>query len=132
MSNIRISLHQERPINPQAVHSLYASIGWWPERTEEQISHVLDRDAAIGAWDENALIGFARVISDGYFHAYIEDVMVHPNYQQKGVGSLLLSRLVETLSHIKTITLFCQAELVPFYEEQGFRAFPSQRILHRA
>jgi hypothetical protein len=39
MSIIETSLHQERPIDPQAVRSLYTSVGWWPERTEEQIVH---------------------------------------------------------------------------------------------
>lgn len=131
MSPIAIFLHQERPIDPQAVHSLYTSVGWWPERTEEQIAHVLSSNVAIGAWDADCLIGFARIISDHSFHAYIEDVMIHPTYQRKGIGGLLLTRLLNALPHVETITLFCQSDLVPFYEAQGFRAFPSQVVMHR-
>ena len=131
MSSIEIFLHQERPIDPQAVRSLYTSVGWWPERTEEQIAHVLSSNVAIGAWDADGLIGFARIVSDQCFHAYIEDVMIHPTYQRKGIGGLLLTRLLNALPHVETITLCCQSDLVPFYEAQGFRAFPSQMVMHR-
>jgi len=131
MSTVEIFLHQERPIDSQAVYSLYTCVGWWPERTEEQIAHVLRQDVAIGAWDADHLIGFARIVSDHCLHAYVEDMMVHPSYQRRGIGRLLMTRLLDALSPIETITLFCTSDLVPFYEERGFRVFPSQRILHR-
>lgn len=131
MPNIEVFLHQERPIDPQAVRSLYTSVDWWPERTEEQIALVLSHDVAVGAWDAERLVGFARVVSDHCFHAYIEDVMVLPAYQRKGIGNLLMERLLNALPHIETITLFCQSGLVPFYEKAGFRMFSSQKILHR-
>lgn len=131
MSTIEIFLHQERFIDSQAVHALYTSVDWWPERTEEQIAQVLRGEEAIGAWDAGCLVGFARIISDHCFHAYVEDVVVHPSYQHKGIGKLLLIRLIDTLSHIHTLTLFCNSDLVPFYEEQGFRVFPSHKVLHR-
>jgi len=130
MSTVEIFLHQERPIDAQSVRSLYSSVGWWPERTEEQIAYVLRQDVAIGAWDADHLIGFARIVSDHCLHAYIEDVIVYPSYQRRGIGRLLMTQLLDALSHIETITLFCTSDLVPFYEEQGFRVFPSQRILH--
>jgi GNAT superfamily N-acetyltransferase len=131
MSTIEIFLYQERPIDPQAVHALYTSVDWWPERTEEQIAQILHNDVAIGAWDADRLVGFARTISDHCVHAYIEDVMVHPSYQQQGVGKLMLTRLIDALSHIDTLTLFCASDLVPFYEGRGFRVFPAQNVLHR-
>lgn len=127
---IDIFLHQERQIDPQAVRELYTSVEWWPERTRDQIAQVLASDIVVGAWDGEHLVGFARVISDHIFHAYIEDVMVHPNYQRQGIGQLLVSRLLEALPDIGTITLFCREKLVPFYETQGFRAFPSQVVMH--
>lgn len=131
MSTIKILFHRERPIDPQAIRSLYASVGWWPERTEEQIARVLRDDVAVGAWDADQLIGFARIVSDYSFHAYIDDVMVHPAYQREGIGKLLMTQILTALSHIETITLFCKSDLIPFYEAHGFRAFPSQMVMHR-
>ena len=81
ISAIEIVFHGERPINPQAVRALYGSVNWWPERTVARIALLLAGDGAIGAWDGEHLVGFARSISDRCFHAYIEDVVVHPLYQ---------------------------------------------------
>lgn len=131
MSTIEIYLQQERSIDPQAVHALYRGMDWWPERTVEQIASVLKRDVAIGAWDEERLVGFARVVSDHCFHAYVDDVMIHPTYQHGGIGRRLLAQLIEALPHTETITLFCESELVHFYEELGFQAFPVQQVMHR-
>ena len=46
---------------------------------------MLKNSIAIGVWEENELIGFARVVSDGVFRAYIEDVVVHERVRNKGI-----------------------------------------------
>jgi ribosomal protein S18 acetylase RimI-like enzyme len=131
MSHFNIALYRERPIDPQAVHALYKSVDWWPERGEQELAAVLSSNLAIGAWDGERLIAFARVISDHRFHAYIDDVVVHPDYQRQGIGHQLLVKLLEELQHIETITLFCKSDLVAFYEQLGFRAFSSQMVMHQ-
>jgi ribosomal protein S18 acetylase RimI-like enzyme len=94
MPSFDITLHQKRPITPHAVRELYVTVGWWPERQEQEIAYVLDADLAVGAWDGDRLVGFARAVSDGRFHAYIDDVLVYPDYQREGLGSLLLTELL--------------------------------------
>jgi GNAT superfamily N-acetyltransferase len=39
---------------------------------------------------DDELIGFANVISDGFVHAWLQDVMVSPDHQQSGVGSRMV------------------------------------------
>ncbi|MBP1043379.1 GNAT family N-acetyltransferase [Vagococcus sp. BWB3-3] len=48
---------------------------------------------------------------------------VAPDYHGQGLGSLLLSRLAEIAKaqHRQAITLTCLAELVPFYEKNGYQ-----------
>lgn len=87
MHTIDIFLHEERLIDSRAVRELYTSVEWWPERTEEQIAQVLASDVAIGAWDGEHLIGFARVVSDHVFHAYVEDVMIRPPTSDRALAS---------------------------------------------
>lgn len=45
---------------------------------------------AVSAYDNERLIGFGRVISDGIHHALIVDMMISKNYQGKGIGAILL------------------------------------------
>lgn len=46
-----------------------------------------------GAWKYDVLIGFAGAVSDGDFRAYIEDVVIHKEYQKSGIGTKIVSLL---------------------------------------
>jgi ribosomal protein S18 acetylase RimI-like enzyme len=87
----------------------------WKERKEKDLENMLKREVSVGAWKDNDLIGFARAVTDGNFRAYIEDVVILSQYQKLGIGNKLVSRLLEELSHIDIISLFCEEELIPFY-----------------
>lgn len=48
---------------------------------------------SVCVFDENNLIGIGRVIGDGGIYFYIQDVIVHPDYQGKGVGKTIMERI---------------------------------------
>ncbi len=81
---------------------------------------------ALSAFDSGKLIGFGRVIADGVHHALIVDMIVHPQYQGKGIGSLLLEKLVKKCKeeNIRDIQLFAAADRYGFYEKHGFEQRP--------
>lgn len=107
-------LQHERPICAEKIKKLYDSVGWWPERKEIDIEKMLKNSIAIGVWKENELIGFTRVVSDGVFRAYIEDVVVHEGVRNKGIGENMLTMLLEEISHIDIVSLFCGEKLINF------------------
>lgn len=120
----------ERGIQADSVLALYRAQGWWPDRTAEQIAAVLTVAPAVGAWRGSELVGFARAVTDGLLRAYIEDVIVAPELRHAGVGQAILDRLMQELAPVPVITLFCAADLVPFYIPSGFHA-TSQVVMHR-
>ena len=131
--SIMIASHEERAMDPTAVLALYAAVNWpWVNRQPTFLTTILATAPALGAWDETRLVGFARAVTDGHFRAYIEDVAVHPDYQRQGIGRRLIAALLTQLVHIDTISLFCQAELAPFYTDLGFRQRGNQLVLHCA
>lgn len=75
------------------------------------------------ALDGNCLVGVARAISDGEYHAVIYDVAVHPDYQRHGLGREIMSRLQEKLPVWRTM-LVASAEVQGFYGQLGFAAYP--------
>ena len=129
--NMQFLSFSERPIKGTELMMLYKNAGWWAERKENDIENMLKKDISIGAWIDGNLIGFARAVSDGKFRAYIEDVVIHNEFQKAGLGTTLVSKLLDELSHIDVISLFCGEELIPFYEKNNFKISKSQYVLHR-
>ena len=108
---MEVRLSSERAIPADDVLTLYGSVDWWPDRTADEVDAAMSRGQAVGAWHEERLIGFARSVTDGHLRAYIEDVVVHPRYRQLGVGGALVDRLLEALSDIDLVSLFCDEVL---------------------
>ncbi len=130
-SAIAVVQCSERRIKAGELLELYASEPWWPERSLEDVGYVLENHAAVGAWEGEKLIGFARTVSDGRFRAYIEDVLVLEEYRRQGVGAELLRVVLDALQDIHVVTLFCQPKLSAYYTDLGFKEFSKQVVMHR-
>lgn len=79
--------------------------------------------------DESLIIGTAtlflekKFIHSGGVVGHIEDVVVRPEYEKKGIGKLLVNTLLieaEKYGCYKVI-LNCFENLTPFYEKCGFK-----------
>lgn len=122
--------HSKRSIEPKELKELYNSVDWWPERSVEEIAKILD-DKCYAAWQDGKMVGFVRYISDGHFRAYVEDAVVLPEYQNKGVGQKLMQESLKDFEDIDVISLFCEEKLIPFYERSGFEKAKKQLVMHK-
>lgn len=129
--NIVILSNTAKKIKANDLMMLYQNVGWWEERKQQDIEDMLLKVKSVGAWKDDTLIGFARAVSDGKFRAYIEDVVIHNSYREEGIGTKMVSKLLDELSHIDVISLFCEEKLLPFYEKNGFKYSKSQFIMHK-
>lgn len=77
----------------------------------------------IGVYFEGRLVGFGRIISDGILHAHIVDLMVHPDFQGCGIGSMVLGLLVDQCRRvgIPNIRLFSEKGKTEFFVKNGFK-----------
>ena len=71
---------------------------------------------------EGRIVGMARVISDGYSDAYIQDVVVLKDYRGRGAGRELVRRLTQfcVARKIAWIGLVAEPGTQALYEELGF------------
>jgi ribosomal protein S18 acetylase RimI-like enzyme len=102
--------------------SLWSCSGW-PIVTEEQFESLCaGTDHFLSARTENALIGMARLVTDGALYGYIQDVIVHPACRRQGIGAALLSGLLSRAEELKLrfVGLFSTLEARAFYEHHGF------------
>lgn len=118
----------EQPPEPAAFKSLYDSTGWPPrERTVAFYAEALAGSwACCAAYEDGQLLGFGRLVSDGRLHAYVNEMIVLPGHQGRGVGREILRRLLARCqaAGIEDIQLFAARGKSGFYAAQGFGPRP--------
>ena len=87
---------------------------------------------AICEHETDQLIGFCRVITDGIYRAVIYDVMADSSYQGKGVGRMLMDKVLEhpLIKSVERIELYT-LDKVSFYEKWGFKVNNTMTIMRR-
>jgi len=106
------------------IHMLYQNEWWTNKRTlEDTILCISGSQVCIGIIDENEnLQGFARVLTDFIFKALIFDLIVSPEYRNKGIGKQLLQFIKNhpNLNKVQHLELYCLPEMFSFYKKFGF------------
>ena len=112
----------DAPVSPAALADLRESVGW--NRMRRDLADPRLRNAFhLCAFDDARLIGYAEAVSNGVTDAYIQDVMVHPNYQGQGIGTQLMLRMLARLEQqgvYMVSVIYGEEALRPFYEKFGF------------
>lgn len=108
---------------------LFITTGWNEKYkfSKEELENSLKKSwYFISVYDNTKLIGFGRVISDGIYHALIADMIIHPEYQRKGIGGSLLEKIMDKCKHhnIRDIQLFAAKDKYEFYEKYNFKRRP--------
>lgn len=76
----------------------------------------------IFAWDNERLIGAVRVLSDGIIRSVLYDLVVDPEYRNRGIGREFAKRCRE---HFPDTEWLVQTEehISAYYERLGFRIY---------
>lgn len=110
-----------RQIEPEQLQSLLRQTGWANQRSIDEIKTMLEgTPLTLGAWEDDRLIGFVRVITDGIYRALIDDVVVEESKRGAGIGSELMQQVIERLMEVEEVFLRCGERVVPFYERHHF------------
>jgi len=117
---MRIIRNEE--INYKELNELLGTIGWKLDpisKLEKSIdlswSWITARD------EEDKLVGFVQVLSDGIKHAYILRMLVHKDYQRNGIGKMIMGELMEMIKEENlNPVLITKAKEEGFYEQFGF------------
>lgn len=107
-----------------SIMNLYGDVSWTaytsnPSKLEQAISNSLK---VWSAWDDDLLVGLARVVGDSSTIIYIQDILVLQAYQKRGIGSQLLKIILDEYKDIRQIVLLTDDtdKTIKFYEKNGF------------
>ena len=103
---------------------LYASVGWTaytddPAALREGFAHSL---LTIAAYEDEALAGLVRVVGDGATIVLVQDLLVAPEYQRKGIGRALLQAVLDRYRAVRQLQLVTDdtEKTLAFYKSMGF------------
>jgi predicted GNAT family acetyltransferase len=88
-------------------------------RTAEELSASFGNShSVVIARDGRRVVGTARLLADGVCNAYLVDVWTASSYRRRGIGSAMVSRLLERVPghHVGLFT----EDHVDFYRALGF------------
>ena len=111
--------------NEAEILPLYESVGWvfycnHPDVLEQAYVNSL---CTMAAYEDDRLVGLIRSVGDGHTILFIQDLLVYPEYQRRGIGTALMNALLEQYSHVYQIELATDhtEKTIAFYKSFGFR-----------
>ncbi|WP_013324203.1 GNAT family N-acetyltransferase [Gloeothece verrucosa] len=109
----------------QELCQLFQSTWWAKGRKLPDVQRMLNHSDLIVALCHHSsrqLLGFSRILTDYVYRAILFDVVIRDNYRQQGLGKILMEAIINhpDLQEIEGLILFCQPEVIPFYQKWGF------------
>ena len=123
--NIEIRLVKSWPVDE--IVKLYVAGGWWKDSYDPTLlNNLISGSLAFAVVFDNNVkkaVGMGRVISDGISDAYIQDLIILPDYRKFGLGRKLVDFLINQcmLKGIGWIGVIAEPGSEGFYRRFGFK-----------
>ena len=118
MKIIEYQTYREEEILP-----LYASVGWTAYTDAPDVLHRgFERSLlTLAAYEGKTLVGLARAVGDGETIVLMQDLLVFPQYQRRGVGTALMRAMMERFANVRQFQLLTDdtEKTLAFYRSLG-------------
>ena len=109
--------------------ALYESVGWTaytenPAALRLGFAHSL---LTLAAYEGDRLLGLIRTVGDGHTIVFIQDILVHPTAQRKGIGTALVKAVLDRFPLVRQVELTTDntAKTLAFYRSSAFLPWKS-------
>ncbi len=117
-------IKEYKSYNEQEILDLYTRVGWTaytddPASLQAGFQNSL---LTLAAYEGDMLLGVIRAVGDGQTIVYVQDILVLPEYQRRGIGSSLMQAVLERFCKVRQIVLTTDntPKTIAFYESLGF------------
>lgn len=118
-----ITYSSEHCPNDSELKELFSTVEWQVSRHIDRLSAAMYKyDNLITAWDGARLVGLVCSLDDGAVTAYINYLIVHPDYQRMGIGKELMRRILNEYRDFMRVELIADAGATEFYGKLDFGA----------
>ena len=121
-----INFSISKDIDIKQLEELYNDVGWsaYTQDLEVLKQAILQSLDVITVWNDDKLVGLIRDIGDGLTIVYIQDILVLNAYQNKGIASELLQRILNKYKNVRQKVLLTEeaSGVRYFYEKNCFES----------
>lgn len=104
--------------------NIYSACGWssYLEDEERLLNAIKSSSVLITVWEDNKLIGLLRALSDFNYVIFIQDILLLPEFQNRGIGSRLIKLIEEKYPKVRQIILIADNDenLNKFYSKNQY------------
>ena len=119
-----MELKEYTKFNADEILSLYTQVGWtaYTENMPALERGYKNSLFILAAYENDKLLGLVRVVGDGATVIFVQDILVFPEMQRKGVGTALLKAVLDRYSDVRQIQLTTDntPKTVAFYRSLSF------------
>ena len=120
-----MEIREYRTYNEAEILPLYECVGWTAYTDNPKVLQKGFESSmlTLAAYEDDQLLGIIRAVGDGHTIVFVQDILVFPEYQRKGIGSALLQAILDRYSHVRQIELATDntTKTIAFYKSMGFR-----------
>ena len=118
----KLKLTNTQVFDIEQLRELFTSVGWESAADPVKLFFAfLYSSNVISCWHDDKLVGIIRSMDDGCWSANIDCLVVHKDYQGKGIGTKLLEVLLDKLKNVKYINVAPDSrKQIRFYKKAGF------------
>ena len=103
---------------------LYSEVGW-TAYTENMVAleeGYKNSLLVLAAYEGDELLGIIRAVGDGSTIVFVQDILVFPGHQRRGVGTALLEAVLKRYPDVRQVELVTDntPKTVAFYKSLGF------------
>ena len=120
-----MEIREYKIFNEAEILRLYRSVGWtaYTDHLEVLQKGFEKSMLTLAAYEGDQLLGIIRAVGDGHTIVFVQDILVFPEYQRKGIGTALLQAMLDRYNYVRQIELATDntPKTISFYKSMGFR-----------
>ncbi|GGA15363.1 GNAT family N-acetyltransferase [Psychrobacillus lasiicapitis] len=108
-----INFVNRKNINREQLEKLYNDVEWYAYTQDlEVLQHAIVQSLeVISAWNGEELVGLIRIVGDGLTIIYIQDILVLNAYQNQGIATQLMERVLKQYKNVRQKVLLTEEAL---------------------
>ena len=116
-----LHIRLDESVAESEVVALYRANEWSSaEKPAQLLAALRNSHSLVTARDGERLVGLGNAISDGHLVVYYPHMLVHPEYQGKGVGRRMMQTLQSRYVGFHQQMLVADGKAIEFYSALGF------------